>query len=130
MHGSNAEYALVLIHGLVLVKYLNVLIGPAFSATTDSVNSQPMDVVHGWLQHSQVWLAINYNVIPQSIFLDGITLNHGYVPRSGGFADVHEARFNGEVIALKRIRVYNITAPKRAEELTKVPEDSILCWLR
>ena len=66
-------------------------------------------------------------MLPGSLRLEGVTLQDKYAVNGGGYADVFKGSYKGNLVALKRLRVYSRTpATLKEEDVSAGPTCQIL----
>lgn len=53
--------------------------------------------------------ASNAQQLPRSLFLHGVELVDEFAINGGGYADIFQARYQGQLVALKRLRSFEDT---------------------
>lgn len=65
-------------------------------------------------------LALKYDQLPSGIHISGVTCACTESIVCGGFADIFKGVYKGEVVALKRLRVFQMMEPSRKARVKKV----------
>lgn len=71
-----------------------------------------------------VKLAARSGVLPKSLFVEGITLQSMDPVSIGGFADVYKGLMDGQVLALKRLRI--TVSRKEREKMYQVRQKPLI----
>ncbi|KAL0959682.1 hypothetical protein HGRIS_011380 [Hohenbuehelia grisea] len=101
--GQDAQDLLNLIHANIDKGYL----------------SHPQDVVFARRAHKLVIrLSVACGIFPSSLLIDGVTLLETESVSGGAFADIYRATYNGQQIALKRLRVWERSDRLRIHRVT------------
>ncbi|KAH8082793.1 kinase-like domain-containing protein [Cristinia sonorae] len=75
---------------------------PLLPCTAVGVQSPP---ARNKLRRFSLKISLRYDILPRALFLTRV-LVHGESRASGGFADVYCGEYDGQVVAIKRLRVY------------------------
>lgn len=70
-------------------------------------------------------LSLKHNKLPASLFLRGVKFSGGDSHGSGSFADIYLGELDGAVVALKRLRVFQMVEESKREQLRRVRTLSI-----
>lgn len=63
-------------------------------------------------------LAKTSNMLPKSLFLNGVSLNHHFdLPSGGGFSDIHIGEYKNQTVALKVLRIFSNMSESTRNEL-------------
>ena len=86
-----------------------------------------------------VKLSQKYNLLPASLFIQGVKFRGGECHSSGSFADIYLAELNGCTVALKRLRMFQMIDESKRSRLQRESDGHCLlsgsssdipCWLR
>lgn len=58
--------------------------------------------------------------IPSTIFITGVTLQDRDRINGGAYGDIYKGELNGEAVALKRIRIFDLQSAEERTKLSKV----------
>ena len=62
------------------------------------------------LRRLLVGLSRKYQILPDTLFIEGVLCQDKYAIAGGGYADIYRAKYGGETVALKRFRTFATTS--------------------
>ena len=78
------------------------------------------------LKRLSLKIAIEYNVFPISLILGGVQCDHATQNDEGGFADVFCGTYRSEKVAVKRVRISNLSSETQKQNVQRVGTDITL----
>ena len=72
-------------------------------------------------------MAVTYNILPKKLLIEGVMCTSTDQQGAGGFADVFCGTYDGEIVALKRVRVFALMPEDKKAELRKVSVHQRFC---
>ena len=79
---------------------------------------------HRRLRRLLLRLALEYDLLPRGIHVAGVSCANSESVMCGGFADIYRGEHKGKVVALKRLRVFQMMEPLRKQRVKKVSSES------
>lgn len=79
-----------------------------------------VSTTHRRLRRLLLRLALEYDQLPQGVHVSGVTCACSESVMCGGFADIYKGEHKGKVVALKRLRVFQMMEPSRKVRVKKV----------
>jgi hypothetical protein len=77
----------------------------------------------------QISLSENCNNLPLSLTLQGVSLLEDNVISGGGFADIFRGSYRNEVVALKRLRIFQPNEERQRVHKVSSTSKGVILWL-
>ena len=77
-------------------------------------------VYRNTLRRLTLKVALNYNILPAALILEGVKVTDGSQHGAGGFADVFRGTYVGAPVAVKKLRVYIMSTESQKRDMKKV----------
>lgn len=74
------------------------------------------------LRRMMVALSRSAKILPRSLSLHGVTLSTKDPINGGGYADIFRATYQGQAVALKRLRTFTNAPPSEKQKAVRVKD--------